>query len=120
PEASMSTTSDPESEEVMKKIATRMIAITEKTAPRGRFPSASKSTASTFRLPSSFKLPAVRSALVNSCWKMPTPPSTENQMTPTIVGTSSTPATNCRIVRPREIRAMNTPTNGDQEIHQPQ
>ena len=38
----------------------------------------------------------------------------------TVVGTSSTPATNSRTVRPREIRAMKTPTKGAQEIHQPQ
>ncbi len=35
-------------------------------------------------------------------------------------GTSRTPVTNSRMVRPREIRAMNMPTKGDQEIHQPQ
>ncbi|MNC67623.1 hypothetical protein D3C75_1181330 [compost metagenome] len=36
------------------------------------------------------------------------------------VGTSSTPMTNSRTVRPREMRAMNMPTNGDQAIHQAQ
>ena len=36
------------------------------------------------------------------------------------VGTSSTPMMNSRTVRPREIRAMNIPTNGDQAIHQAQ
>ena len=35
-------------------------------------------------------------------------------------GASSTPATKSRMVRPRETRAMNIPTNGDQLIHQPQ
>src|SRR5690606_41804973 len=35
-------------------------------------------------------------------------------------GTSSTPTTNSRTVRPREIRAMNMPTNGDHATHQPQ
>ncbi|MNI52410.1 hypothetical protein D3C73_1071870 [compost metagenome] len=35
-------------------------------------------------------------------------------------GTSSTPVTNSRIVRPREMRAMNMPTKGDHAIHQPQ
>ena len=35
-------------------------------------------------------------------------------------GTSSTPTTNSRIVRPRDTRAMNMPTKGDQAIHQPQ
>ena len=36
------------------------------------------------------------------------------------MGTSRTPATNSRIVRPLEMRAMKTPTKGAQEIHQPQ
>ncbi len=35
-------------------------------------------------------------------------------------GTSKTPKRNSRIVRPREMRAMNMPTKGDQAIHQPQ
>ncbi|MNC47312.1 hypothetical protein D3C75_963650 [compost metagenome] len=35
-------------------------------------------------------------------------------------GTNSTPQTNSRMVRPREIRAMNKPTKGDQDNHQPQ
>ena len=30
------------------------------------------------------------------------------------------PSRNWRIVRPREMRAMKTPTNGDQEIHHAQ
>ena len=32
----------------------------------------------------------------------------------------SAPVTNCRMVRPREMRAMNIPTKGVQEIHQAQ
>lgn len=36
------------------------------------------------------------------------------------VGISRTQTTNSRIVRPREILAMNRPTNGAQEIHQTQ
>ncbi len=36
------------------------------------------------------------------------------------VGTSSTPTMNSRTVRPREMRAMNMPTKGDQEIHHAQ
>src|SRR5690554_6359795 len=34
--------------------------------------------------------------------------------------TSNTPSTNSRMVRPREIRAMNKPTKGAQLSHQPQ
>ena len=36
------------------------------------------------------------------------------------VGTNKAPRMNSRIVRPREMRAMNRPTKGDQEIHQAQ
>ncbi len=35
-------------------------------------------------------------------------------------GMNSTPKTNSRIVRPREMRAMNRPTKGAQAIHQAQ
>ncbi|GEM_PF-5066806 len=35
-------------------------------------------------------------------------------------GNSSVPMTNSRMVRPREIRARNRPTNGPQAIHQAQ
>src|SRR5690606_41852952 len=35
-------------------------------------------------------------------------------------GTNRTAVTNSRTVRPREMRAMNMPTKGDQEIHQAQ
>ena len=36
------------------------------------------------------------------------------------LGTIITPITNSRIVRPREMRARNMPTKGDQEIHHAQ
>src|SRR5699024_3880176 len=36
------------------------------------------------------------------------------------VGINRTPPTKLRIVRPREIFAINIPTKGDQAIHQPQ
>ncbi|MCY1378129.1 hypothetical protein D9M69_657400 [compost metagenome] len=42
----------------------------------------------------------------------------QNKVKP--AGTSRTPVTNSRIVRPREMRAMNRPTKGDQAIHHPQ
>src|SRR5699024_11305188 len=45
-------------------------------------------------------------------------PKTEKKMIVTSVGARSTPATNCLIVRPLDTRAINIPTNGDQEIHQ--
>jgi hypothetical protein len=51
---------------------------------------------------------------------IPAPPKTANHIRLTRLGTRSTPVTNCRIVRPRLIRAMNSPTNGVQLIHQAQ
>ena len=51
---------------------------------------------------------------------MPAPPKMANQMSETTDGTSSTPETNWRIVRPREMRAMNMPTKGVQLTHQAQ
>ena len=47
-------------------------------------------------------------------------PNTVNHAKLKPAGANSTPNTNSRSVRPREMRAMNMPTNGDQEIHQPQ
>ena len=54
------------------------------------------------------------------CRSMAAPPKIANQTRLTRLGTSSTPLTNWRIVRPREMRAMNMPTNGVQESHQAQ
>ena len=51
---------------------------------------------------------------------MAEPPKIANQTRLTTLGTSITPLTNWRMVRPRQIRAMNMPTNGVQEIHQAQ
>ena len=51
---------------------------------------------------------------------MPVPPTIANHTNPNPVGAATTPITNSRIVRPREIRATNMPTNGAQEIHQAQ
>ena len=48
------------------------------------------------------------------------PPMIVNQMNVTALGISSTPVTNSRIVLPREMRAMKTPTNGAQLTHHAQ
>jgi hypothetical protein len=48
------------------------------------------------------------------------PPRIANQTKLTPLGTSSTPITNSRIVRPLEMRARNVPTNGAQDIHHTQ
>ena len=54
------------------------------------------------------------------CWWMAVPPSTVKAMTTMDEGMNSTPRMNWRIVRPREILATKTPTNGAQETHQTQ
>ena len=48
------------------------------------------------------------------------PPKAVIHSTDTIEGTNSTQNRNSRTVRPRLTRAMNMPTNGDQEIHHAQ
>ena len=110
----MSTTSEPESEEVTKKTTTRMMAMADRRLPRGSVARVSKRATSATSPSSGTRSPTVR------CRWMAVPPSAVNHRNPRSVGTSSAPATNSRIVRPREIRAMNTPTKGDQAIHQPQ
>ena len=54
------------------------------------------------------------------CRSMAAPPKMQNHTRLTRLGTSSTPVTNWRMVRPREMRAMNMPTNGVHESHQAQ
>ena len=55
-----------------------------------------------------------------SCRFMAAPPRTENHTKLTTLGARMTPKTNSRMVRPREMRAMKTPTNGAQLIHHAQ
>ncbi|CAB4904271.1 unannotated protein [freshwater metagenome] len=74
------------------------------------------------RTPKSFpsSVPWSAMSVPACCAAMPAPPKTANQTRLTALGTSRTPVTNCRMVRPRLIRAMNRPTNGVQLIHQAQ
>ena len=51
---------------------------------------------------------------------MALPPKMQSHRNAMVVGTNITPTMNSRIVRPRLILAMNMPTKGAQEIHQPQ
>ena len=48
------------------------------------------------------------------------PPTAANQRNPNPVGAAITPIMNSRIVRPREMRATNIPTNGPHEYHHAQ
>src|SRR5690625_3570113 len=108
----MSATSEPESEEVMKESAATMMPRTGSSVGAGKLSKMRNMDSAAVKSPSS--------PSPNHWRNRPLPPQTENQNMPTTVGTSSTPATNWRTVRPLEMRAMKTPTNGAQAIHQPQ
>ena len=52
--------------------------------------------------------------------EMVVPPKMVNARMSTVVGTTMVTMTNWRSVRPREMRAMNMPTNGVHAIHHAQ
>ena len=54
------------------------------------------------------------------CSQMVVPPKMVKAAMMIAEGINSTPRTNWRMVRPREILATNTPTNGDQDTHHAQ
>lgn len=62
----------------------------------------------------------MRSVPANICAHSAVPPNAANQTKLISDGTSTTPNTNSRIRRPREMRAMKLPTNGAQAIHHAQ
>src|SRR5690606_36156172 len=116
PDASKSTTSAPESAEVTKNTTTMAMATNEMTLPQG-ICSRKANSASVVSLCTVSAKPWTLS--IRIMW-MAVSPNTVIQNSVKPVGTSSTPLTNSRMVRPREMRAMNSPTNGDHAIHQPQ
>ncbi|MNV64872.1 hypothetical protein D3C71_1575340 [compost metagenome] len=61
-----------------------------------------------------------RSTWPKICDHSAVPPNTENHRKPSTLGAITTPSTNSRMLRPRETRAMNEPTNGAHAIHQAQ
>ena len=116
PVDSMLMTNDAESELVTKKTTMRIRNRPESTGPPGRMLSIWNRASLVETAPSlSMKL-----LVPWICCQIAVPPMTENHRAVIMVGTSMTPRMNSRMVRPREIRAMNTPTKGDQLIHQPQ
>src|SRR5690606_7820276 len=116
PAAMESTTSDPESEEVMKKMATRIMASVEVRPLKGRY---SKKWNIPVEISAAIAWPTSPAATPVSM-NIAVLPNTVIQMKVKPAGMNSTAVTNSRTVRPREMRAMNMPTNGDQEIHQAQ
>src|SRR5690625_3988585 len=83
--------------------------------PSGKYENASNKPSSTF----SFTISAMLlGPNISKCKAVP--PKVVNQTTASRAGTSKTPAINSLIVRPREIRAINNPIKGAQEICQAQ
>src|SRR5690625_6272121 len=94
------------------------IKITDKTIViplSGKYDNVSNKASSTF----SFTISAMLlGPNISKCKAVP--PKVVNQTTASRAGTSKTPAINSLIVRPREIRAINNPIKGAQEICQAQ
>src|SRR5690625_7470481 len=104
-----------ESTEVVKKMTTRMIETTEVTRANGKFSRNANSA------PGMSPSPTTRSTRPPSPFismSMEPVPKMPNQITLNVAGTASTPSTNSRTVRRREIRAMNNATHGAQEVGQ--
>src|SRR5690606_15627528 len=108
-------TSTAESAEVTKKITSSRMLRPDSSADSGR---ASYMVNRTFSGPLA-SAPAM-STPPKICPHSAVPPKTENHAKPSRLGTTTTPSTNSRTVRPYDTRAMNAPTNGDQEIHHAQ
>ena len=113
----MSMTRPAESIEVMKKTMMIRIAIGATMAVSGRLSSKVNRAASVW--PSSTTGPVMLPGSLRSI-SMPVRPMMEIHTTVKMDGRASTPPMNSRTVRPREMRAMNMPTNGDQQIVQAQ
>ena len=101
-----------ESADVTKNRTIETIASTVSTSPNGRASNTANSLAS--------GPPASLIAWPASSRYMVVPPMMPNQTTHTAAGTTMTTVANSRRVRPREIFAMNMPTNGVHEIHHAQ
>ncbi len=112
----MSTTSEPESAEVTKNTTTISTATVDSTLDSGNCSRKANSA-------SELSWPTVSARLVRpSCmimWMAPLPNTViHSRVKP--AGTKHHPGDELADGPPRETRAMNMPTNGDQDIHQPQ
>ncbi|MNF83754.1 hypothetical protein D3C84_660830 [compost metagenome] len=79
-----------------------------------------ESTVTKKALATSLVAAAEMPASPNSSLLTAVPPKATIQMKVNTVGTRITPRMNSRMVRPRETRAINTPTKGAHDSHQPQ
>ena len=105
-------TGDAESAEVIKNVASRIMATMAAMVPPGREYSRSKSWR--------FASPSPHTERFSCSKWMAVPPKILNHTTVTAAGMIITPTTNSRMERPREMRATNMPTKGLQEIHHAQ
>ena len=112
----VSITSVPESDDVTKNTMTRAMATNEVTPASGSSSSILKSASSGCPPCTASTIPVSPPRWSDS----PVPPNVLNQSVSSSNGTTSMPPTRLRTVRPREIRAMNMPTQGAQESHQAQ
>src|SRR5215218_50563 len=115
-EVSMPITTEAASAPLMKNSATRIIEIIAVSQNSGNCCRVANSAAG-WLAPASFER---LDAAPVSCRLMAAPPRTENHTKLTTLGARMTPKTNSRMVRPREILAIKTPTNGAQLIHHAQ
>jgi hypothetical protein len=112
---SMPMTSDAASAPLTKKSATSTITTSDVRPDRANCSSVVKSPIS-----GAWATAVEMSAAPLSWRSIAAPPRIANQTKLTPLGISSTPSTNSPTVRPREMRAMNVPTKGAQEIHHAQ
>ncbi|MNT48601.1 hypothetical protein D3C72_1853910 [compost metagenome] len=115
-EANISTTSAPESAEVIKNTTTISTATIDTTLDIGKC-SRKANNANELSCPTTTAKSLTPSLRIMCNAESPNTV-IHNRVKP--AGTKSTPQMNSRMVRPREMRAMNNPTKGDQDSHQPQ
>ena len=115
PAVRKSTTREPESDDVTKKETTRSTPSSDAAAENGN-----ASSMANIAVAMSFSTAPARSAPPPSSRFRAVPPNTDIHRKESNVGAATTPRIISRTDRPFEMRAMNMPTNGDQEIHHPQ
>ena len=100
-----------ESADVMKKVQRRTTVTMEMMWPKGTCSMTMKKAVS---------VTWMASAAISGPREIPVAPNTANHKKDPRAGTIETPMINSRMVRPLEIRAINTPTNGAHAIHHAQ
>ncbi len=116
PEANISITKEPESAEVTKNKITIHTATIDSRVEKGKCSKKANNANEVSALTVSARL--VKPSFIIRLIEVLPKAVIHKKVKP--VGTSSTPVKNSRMVRPRETRAINIPTKGDQESHQPQ